>query len=146
MDKAIAEGKPFYLNMAHYALHAPFMADKRFLSHYEGDASKSDAAKAFATLVEGMDKSLGEIMDYLVEKGVAENTLIIFLGDNGGDAPLGPAREYASPLLYGERKVRSPKVECECHSSFRGQNQMQKTNCKKLSRLLPVKYKLRWER
>ena len=96
MDKAIAEGKPFYLNMAHYALHAPFMADKRFLSHYEGDASKSDAAKAFATLVEGMDKSLGEIMDYLVEKGVAENTLIIFLGDNGGDSPLGPAREYAS--------------------------------------------------
>lgn len=96
IDQALAEGKPFYLNLAHYALHAPFMADKRFLPHYAGDRTKSDDAKAFATLVEGMDASLGQILDYLNEKGIAENTLVIFLGDNGGDAPLGPAREYSS--------------------------------------------------
>ena len=36
-------------------------------------------AEAFATLVEGMDKSLGDLMQYLEEQGIAENTLILFL-------------------------------------------------------------------
>lgn len=44
--------------MAHYAVHAPFQADKRFLSRYT-DPNKKEQAKAFATLIEGMDKSLG---------------------------------------------------------------------------------------
>lgn len=95
MDKALAEKKPFFLNLAHYAVHTPFETDKRFIGHYT-DPEKSDAAKAFATLIEGMDYSLGEILDYLEQKGIAENTLVVFLGDNGGDAPLGPARGYSS--------------------------------------------------
>ena len=35
-------------------------------------------------------------LDLLEKKGVAQNTLILFLGDNGSDAPLGDARGYAS--------------------------------------------------
>ena len=95
IDKAIAEGKPFYLNMAHYAVHAPFETDERFIGHYQ-NSDKPQQAKAFATLIEGMDKSLGDLLDKLEEAGVAENTLVIFLGDNGGDAPLGGAADYGS--------------------------------------------------
>lgn len=95
IDKAVKEKRTFYLNMAHYAVHAPFQVDKRFISHYT-DPGKSEQARAFATLIEGMDKSLGDIMDHLEELGIAENTLIIFLGDNGGDAPLGNTRGYGS--------------------------------------------------
>lgn len=91
--KAVEEKRPFYLNIAHYAVHAPFQADRRFVSHYHG---KSEQACAFATLIEGMDKSLGDIMNQLENLGIAENTLIIFLGDNGGDAPLGDERGYGS--------------------------------------------------
>ena len=79
IDKAIAEGKPFYLNMAHYAVHAPFETDERFIGHYQ-NSDKPQQAKAFATLIEGMDKSLGDLLDKLEEAGVAENTLVIFLG------------------------------------------------------------------
>lgn len=93
--EAVKEKRSFYLNMSHYAVHAPFQADKRFLSRYT-DSTKSEQAKAFATLIEGMDKSLGDIMYQLEKLGVAENTLILFLGDNGGDAPLGKERGYAS--------------------------------------------------
>ncbi len=39
-------------------------------------------------MVEGMDLSLGEIVAHLDAEGVAEETLIIFLGDNGSDNPL----------------------------------------------------------
>lgn len=103
IDKAVEEKKPFFLYMAHYAVHAPFEVDKRFLPHYT-DLDKSDQAKAFATLIEGMDKSLGDLMDHLETIGEAENTLIIFLGDNGGDAPLGPSRDYASAVPFRGRK------------------------------------------
>ena len=95
IEKAVKEGKPFYLNMSHYAVHQPFEADNRYLDRYK-DSGKGHMAEAFATLVEGMDKSLGDLMDKLEELGVAENTLILFLGDNGGDAPLGGAADYGS--------------------------------------------------
>lgn len=95
MSKAIEEGVPFYLNMAHYAVHAPFMMDERYASNYSDSAFGLSAVR-FATLIEGMDRSLGEIMDFLEEKGVAEKTLIIFMGDNGSDAPLGEERGYGS--------------------------------------------------
>lgn len=94
IQKSVAEGKPFYLNMSHYAVHTPLDVDKRFIDNYP--RIKKDDARAFAALVEGMDKSLGDLMDKLNEMGIAENTMIIFLGDNGSNAPLGGAADYGS--------------------------------------------------
>jgi arylsulfatase A-like enzyme len=47
-----------------------------------------------------MDKSLGDVLDQLDKLGVADNTLVFFLGDNGSDAPLGDphAVACAAPL------------------------------------------------
>lgn len=96
IDTALALRTPFFLYLAHYAVHAPFEVDPRYAGHYPQTEGKSDAARDFATLIEGMDRSLGAVMDHLEEKGIAENTLIIFLGDNGSDAPLGASRGYSS--------------------------------------------------
>lgn len=95
IENAVEENKPFYLNMCHYAVHAPFQSDPRFAKKYK-DATKNKDAQAFATLIEGMDKSLGDILVKLDELGIAENTIIFFLGDNGGDAPLGGPEDYGS--------------------------------------------------
>lgn len=103
MEKSVAEGRPFYLNMSHYAVHAPFEADKRFIDRYM-DSGKGKQAEAFATLIEGMDKSLGDLLDRLEELGIAENTLVIFLGDNGGDAPLGGPADHGSSAPFRGRK------------------------------------------
>ena len=96
---AVQAGRPFFLYFATYAVHAPFNSDPRFAEHYK-DSGKPPSAQAFATLVEGMDKALGDLIDHLEKLGVAENTLIFFLGDNGSDAPLGHqhAVACASPL------------------------------------------------
>lgn len=91
---AVKNDKPFYLYMSHYAVHAPFHSDARFADNYK-DSGKPKNAQAFATLIEGMDKSLGDILDHIENLGVAENTLIFFLGDNGSDAPLGHQHEVA---------------------------------------------------
>lgn len=95
MREAVADSIPFFLYMSHYAIHVPYDADDRFVSNY----MQADGKGVFdemlgehlnrqeinhAALVEGMDKSLGDIMDYLDEAGIADNTIIIFMSDNGG--------------------------------------------------------------
>ncbi len=99
VSDAVKEQKPFFLYFAHYAVHAPFNSDPRFADHYKV-SDKSPQAQAFATLIEGMDKSLGDMLDLFDRLGVADNTLIFFLGDNGSDAPLGDehAVACAAPL------------------------------------------------
>ena len=99
LTSTVQAKEPFYLYFAHYAVHGPFHSDPRFSQNYV-DSGKPERAQAFATLIEGMDKSLGDLLDHLDELGVAENTLILFLGDNGSDGPLGHQHEVAcaSPL------------------------------------------------
>lgn len=83
LDAPIKNKQPFYLNMAHYAVHTPIMADQRFLKKYL-DAGLDTVEAKYATLIEGMDKSLGDILDFLKKKGIEKNTIIIFMSDNGG--------------------------------------------------------------
>lgn len=95
ISQAQKEGKPFFLNMSHYAVHSPFYSDVRFEKHYI-DSDTSEKAQAYATLIEGMDKSLGDIIKHVKDLGLGENTLILFLGDNGSDAPLPIENDYSS--------------------------------------------------
>lgn len=93
IEESVNEKKPFFAYLSHYAVHTPFQPDSRFIGNYPDVQKKSLAA--FATLIEGMDKSLGDLLDHLEKLGVAENTLVFFLGDNGTDAPVGGAHEVA---------------------------------------------------
>ena len=95
ISKSVSDDKPFFLHMSHYAVHAPFEVDKRYIQNYQ-NRGKSGGAVAFATLIEGMDRSLGDIMKHLDSLGIAEQTLIVFMGDNGSDSPLGRLDECAS--------------------------------------------------
>lgn len=103
LEEAVQADRPFFLHFSHYALHAPFESDPRFAPHYT-DSGKPPQAQAFATLIEGMDKSLGDLLDHLEKLGVADNTLIFFLGDNGSDAPLGHQHEVACAAPLRGRK------------------------------------------
>ena len=69
--------------MAHYAIHTPIQPDMRFYQKYL-DKGLPPVEAAYATLIEGMDKSLGDIMDYLDKNNLTENTILIFMSDNGG--------------------------------------------------------------
>ncbi len=108
VSDAVKADKPFFLYFASYAVHAPFNSDPRFAPHYK-DSGKPEQAQAFATLVEGMDKALGDLLDHLEKLGVAENTLIFFLGDNGSDAPMlaAGAKIAGDPHQLGAHVVAS---------------------------------------
>lgn len=81
IDSLCGSGRPFYLYMSHYAVHVPFCADDRFIDNY---SSLDGTEREYAALIEGMDKSLGDIIDYLEDTGQIDNTIIIFMSDNGG--------------------------------------------------------------
>jgi len=95
LKQAVDDKKPFFAYMAYYGLHAPFQANERYSENYSG-ADIPEKAKAFATMIESMDTSVGQILKQLDELGVADNTLVLFLGDNGSDAPLGKTHTIAS--------------------------------------------------
>ena len=88
IDTALWLDQPFFLYMSHYAVHVPLDRDMRFYAKYE-EAGLDPREAAYAALVEGMDKSLGDLRDYLKEKGVDRNTVVVFLSDNGGLAAWG---------------------------------------------------------
>lgn len=117
MDKAQLKQKPFYLYMSHYAIHIPLNKDNRFYQKYR-DAGLDDNQSRYASLIQGMDKSLGDIMDYLQRKGIADNTIIIFMSDNGGlslQGRSGAPNTHNYPLNAGkgsayEGGVRVPMI------------------------------------
>ncbi|MBO9620945.1 MAG: sulfatase-like hydrolase/transferase, partial [Niabella sp.] len=88
LDFPVQHKTPFFLYMAHYAVHMPIQADRRFVQRYIA-AGLDPKEAAYASMIEGMDKSLGDIMQYLKEKGLEKNTIVIFMSDNGGLANTG---------------------------------------------------------
>lgn len=110
-------GVPFFLYMSHYAVHVPIQPDQRFIQKYI-DAGLDPLEAAYATLIEGMDKSLGDLLDYLEHHDLADNTIVIFMSDNGGLAALGrtpPLGTQNAPLRSGkgsayEGGIREPMI------------------------------------
>lgn len=119
LDKAKQYNQPFFLYMAHYAVHIPIDKDVRFYQKYL-DKGLDPKDAAYASLVEGMDKSLGDLMDWLETNGEADNTIVIFMSDNGGLAsqPEWRAGEHYwqnAPLYSGkgslyEGGIREPMI------------------------------------
>lgn len=102
MEYPIDNKTPFFLYFGHYAIHTPTQPDSRFIKKYI-DQGLDEKEAAYASLVEGMDKSLGDIMDYLKKKGIDKNTVIIFMSDNGGDTNgRKPRNTHNLPLRAGK--------------------------------------------
>jgi arylsulfatase A-like enzyme len=83
LEEPIRLKMPFYLNMAHYAIHVPIQPNVQFYQSFLEEGLDTANAK-YASMVASMDKSLGDIMKYLTKKDIANNTIIIFMSDNGG--------------------------------------------------------------
>ncbi|MGV8138888.1 MAG: sulfatase [Mangrovibacterium sp.] len=117
LDSALAVHKPFFLYMAHYAVHTPIEADSRFYRKYL-DRGYPEVEARYASMIEGMDKSLGDLMDYLEEKGIEENTIVLFMSDNGGlsaHTRAGELHTHNKPLNSGkgsayEGGIREPMI------------------------------------
>jgi arylsulfatase A-like enzyme len=107
IDQALRLHKPFYLYLSHYTVHIPLMADYRFYQKYLDQGLDTTETK-YASMVESMDQSLGDLMDYLEEKKINDNTIIIFMSDNGGLSAVargGISHTHNKPLSSGKGSV-----------------------------------------
>lgn len=110
VEKSVADRQPFYLYMSHYAIHAPWEKDDRFYQKYVDQGLKPFEA-TLASMIEGMDKSLGDLMDTLDRLGIADNTVIIFMSDNGAPAPCPPNLPLRGHKLTPyEGGIREPMI------------------------------------
>ena len=120
LDFPVENDIPFYLYMSHHGTHTPIQRDDRFVEKYL-EAGMDEGQARYASMVEGIDKSLGDILNYLDDKGIAENTAIIFMTDNGGNSENvqkgGVPHTQNLPLREGkgsvyEGGIRVPLIVC----------------------------------
>ena len=120
LDFPVENGIPFYLYMSHHGTHTPIQRDDRFVEKYL-EAGMDEGQARYASMVEGIDKSLGDILNYLDDKGIADNTAIIFMTDNGGNSENvqkgGVPHTQNLPLREGkgsvyEGGIRVPLIVC----------------------------------
>jgi arylsulfatase A-like enzyme len=118
LDYPIDNGIPFYLSLCHHAVHTPIHRDPRFFQKYI-DRGMDEGQARFASMCEGVDKSLGDLVAYLKQREVLDNTIIVFMSDNGGNSENlskgGVRHTQNSPLREGkascyEAGVRVPMV------------------------------------
>jgi arylsulfatase B len=95
IQKSAAAGKPFFAYVCTNAPHGPMHSPQAFADLYEGvlpiakdRKGKPNTAKAVSNahyygMISHIDENVGELRDFLEEKGLAENTIFIFTTDNG---------------------------------------------------------------
>lgn len=109
IDYSLAEKKPFLLWYAPFLPHTPHNPPARLLSKYEKPGRAKDQAKYYA-MIEWLDETCGELLGYLDEKKITDNTLIIYICDNGW-APVSAEKKNPHQKLwkmYAQRSKASP--------------------------------------
>ena len=87
IKKAADLKKPFFMYLAYNAPHSPMEAKEEDLKIFENIADPK--RRTYAAMVYAVDRGVGEIVKKLKETKQFDNTLIVFLSDNGGDLKYG---------------------------------------------------------
>lgn len=125
---------PFFLYLAHYAVHNPQQAKPDLVAKYraklkaeppragpeflpEGDHETRQVQDqpVYAAMVDSLDQSVGRVLDELDRDGLAGNTVVVFFSDNGGLATAEGSPTSNEPLRAGkgwpyEGGVREPLI------------------------------------
>ncbi len=84
IKKQAEDNQHFMLFLAYNAPHTPMQATEKYLSRFPHIADEK--RKTYAAMVSAVDDGVGRVLKTLQEQGVDENTLVVFLSDNGGAA------------------------------------------------------------
>ncbi|MEG0648091.1 MAG: sulfatase-like hydrolase/transferase, partial [Bacteroides sp.] len=86
---SLQKEKPFFLYMAHHAVHTPLKAPQALIDKYQKKVKGAHHTNpAYAAMVENLDWNVGRLCHALDSLGLSENTLFVFYSDNGGSEPV----------------------------------------------------------
>lgn len=124
-------GSPFFLNLWYYAVHTPIQAKAKQVARFQAKAARMGLDRiepfeigepfptqhkreqrvtrrvlqsdpAYAAMIYNLDENIGRLLQVLEQKGLAENTVVIFTSDNGGLATAEGSPTCNAPLAEGK--------------------------------------------
>lgn len=116
---------PFYLNYWMFSVHAPFDAKKDLIEKHRARVDPADPQRSptYAAMVESMDDAVGTLLDTLDRLKIADNTIIIFTADNGGnmyDVVDGTTPTSNAPLRGGKATLFEGGTRVPCVIAWPG--------------------------
>lgn len=95
-----AGDRPFFLYLAHHAPHWPIEAKADDVKCYEAKLRPDfhHQHAAYAAMVGNLDGNVGRVLDYLKQRGLDSNTVVVFASDNGGYVGLDKVGDKRIPV------------------------------------------------
>ncbi|WP_296635428.1 sulfatase-like hydrolase/transferase [Polaribacter sp.] len=124
VDVALKEKKPFFLWYAPFLPHRPHNPPSRLYEKYKKKTDSEHLAKYWA-MIEWFDETCGELFDLIDDKGLTENTLFVYVCDNGwkqdpeksGYMKVSKRAPYdlgiRTPIMYKWAGKITPKMDTE---------------------------------
>ena len=118
IESQIVSTAPFFLYLAYNAPHTPIQPPEEWVTKVQQREGNIDEARTkLVALIEHMDHGIGKVMTALKENGFYDNTLVIFVSDNGGQLNVG-ARN--GPLRDGKGTVYEGGIRVPAIASWPG--------------------------
>ena len=92
--------KPTFLYVTFNAPHTPLQAPQEFIDRYKN--VENEDRRVFAAMVDAMDEEIGKILKVIDEEKMRDNTIVLFMSDNGGSSRGGASN---APLNSGKGSV-----------------------------------------
>lgn len=109
IDGAVADDDPFFVWYAPFLPHTPHNPPERLLKKYRQPGRAADVTRYYA-MCEWFDETCGDLLGYLNQKNLREDTVVIYICDNGWAAPSTNADDPNQALWkgYAQRSKSSP--------------------------------------
>ncbi|MFK7843940.1 MAG: arylsulfatase [Rhodothermales bacterium] len=103
--------EPFFLYLSTNAPHGPFLVDEKYSKPY-ADQGVPAPMDAFYGMITNIDENVGRLRSKLEELGLAENTLLIYMSDNGTAAGVSRVEDAAwKGFNAGMRGIKGSEYE-----------------------------------
>lgn len=112
LEEQARAGKPFYLQVSHYAVHLEIQHSAAAMARVRGRPTGiKHNLDVFAAMTEDLDDAVGRLLDRLNALGLAERTYVIYMSDNGGRPTLPGAADKGQGPNYPLRGAKGTLYE-----------------------------------